>query len=116
VTPERLAVLARVADALPDLDRPLLVAVDGGDGAGKTWFADDLAQHLEETGRLTVRATVDDFHHPRSFRPAGAAGAPYRSCWSPYDGHCTHGASLSFPRPTLGRLRGVPASRTGRCR
>jgi hypothetical protein len=30
VTPERLAVLARVADALPDLDRPLLVAVDGG--------------------------------------------------------------------------------------
>ncbi len=68
VTPERLAVLARVADALPDLDRPLLVAVDGGDGAGKTWFADDLARHLEETGRVTVRATVDDFHHPRSFR------------------------------------------------
>jgi uridine kinase len=68
VTPERLAVLARVADALPDLDRPLLVAVDGGDGAGKTWFADDLARHLEETGRVTVRATVDDFHHPRTFR------------------------------------------------
>ena len=68
MTPERLAVLARVADALPDLDRPLLVAFDGGDGAGKTWFADDLARHLEETGRVTVRATVDDFHHPRSFR------------------------------------------------
>ena len=68
MTPERLAVLARVADALPDLDRPLLVAVDGGDGAGKTRFADDLARHLEETGRVTVRASVDDFHHPRTFR------------------------------------------------
>jgi uridine kinase len=68
VTPERLAVLARVVDALPDLDRPLLVAVDGGDGAGKTWFADDLATVLADRGRAVVRACVDDFHHPRSYR------------------------------------------------
>ena len=68
VTPERLAVLARVADALPDLDRPLLVAVDGGDGAGKTWFADELATVLADRDRVVVRASVDDFHHPRSHR------------------------------------------------
>ena len=68
MTPERLAVLARVADALPDLDRPLLVAVDGGDGAGKTWFADELAGVLSERGRATVRASMDDFHHPRTHR------------------------------------------------
>ena len=68
VTPERLAVLARVADGLPDLDRPVLVVVDGADGAGKTWFADDLAALLEESGRPVVRATVDDFHHPRAHR------------------------------------------------
>jgi uridine kinase len=68
VTPERLAVLARVVDALPDVDRPLLVAVDGGDGAGKTWFADDLASVLADRGRVVVRACVDDFHHPRSYR------------------------------------------------
>ncbi|MEO6511597.1 MAG: hypothetical protein ABIO16_11445, partial [Nocardioides sp.] len=68
MTPERLAVLARVADGLPDLDRPVLVVVDGADGAGKTWFADDLAVVLRESGRAAVRASVDDFHHPRSFR------------------------------------------------
>jgi uridine kinase len=68
VTPERRAALARVVDALPDLDRPLLVVVDGGDGAGKTWFADDLAELLVEAGRLAVRASIDDFHHPRAHR------------------------------------------------
>jgi len=68
VTPERLAVLTRVADALPDLDRPLLAAVDGGDGAGKTWFADELAAVLADRDRAVVRASVDDFHNPRSHR------------------------------------------------
>jgi uridine kinase len=70
VTPERLAVLARVADALPDLDRPLLVAVDGADGAGKTWFADELAALLADRDRAVVRASIDDFHHPRAHRHA----------------------------------------------
>ena len=80
MTPERLAVLARVADALPDLDRPLLVAVDGGDGAGKTWFADELAALLVERGRAVVRASVDDFHHPRSHRHA--QGRTGETVWS----------------------------------
>ena len=68
MTPERRAVLAEVGDALPDLDRPLLVVVDGADGAGKTWFADDLAEVVGESGRPVVRASVDDFHHPRAHR------------------------------------------------
>ena len=68
VTPARLAVLAQVAEALPDLDRPLLVAVDGADGAGKTRFADDLRAVLGGSGRTVVRASVDDFHHPRAHR------------------------------------------------
>jgi uridine kinase len=68
VTPERRAVLARVAEALPDLDRPLLVVVDGGDGAGKTWFADELAAMLDEHGRVVVRASMDDFHQPQAHR------------------------------------------------
>jgi uridine kinase len=68
VTPERRAVLARVVEALPELDRPVLVVIDGGDGAGKTWFADELAALLDEAGRRAVRATMDDFHHPRAHR------------------------------------------------
>jgi len=70
VTPERRAVLTRVADGLPDVDRPLLVVIDGADGSGKTWFADDLADLLTERARSVVRASVDDFHHTRQHRHA----------------------------------------------
>jgi uridine kinase len=47
-----------------------LVAVDGADGVGKTWFADELAEVLRGDDRPVVRASVDDFHHPRSHRHA----------------------------------------------
>ena len=65
---ERAAVLARVWDLIPHERRPLLVAVDGPDGAGKTRFADDLAGAAPT--RTVVRATLDDFHHPRAHRHA----------------------------------------------
>jgi len=45
-----------------------LVAVDGVDGAGKTTFCDELAAVLRGQGRAVVRASVDDFHHPRARR------------------------------------------------
>ena len=45
-----------------------LVAVDGVDGAGKTTFCDELASVLRAQGRAVVRASVDDFHHPRAIR------------------------------------------------
>lgn len=66
VTPERAAVLDLLAARVPELDRPVLVAVDGGDGAGKTMLADDLAPLLSGS----VRASLDDFHHPRTHRHA----------------------------------------------
>ena len=50
--------------------RPLLVAVDGADGVGKTWFADELADVLRDDRRSVVRASIDDFHHPREHRHA----------------------------------------------
>jgi uridine kinase len=54
-----------VADLLPASG---LVAVDGVDGAGKTTFCDELAAVLRARGREVVRASVDDFHHPRAVR------------------------------------------------
>jgi len=54
-----------VADLLPAKG---LVAVDGVDGAGKTTFCDVLAGVLRARGRSVVRASVDDFHHPRAIR------------------------------------------------
>ncbi len=63
----RQNVLSSVADLLPaqGLAR---VGVDGVDGAGKTTFCDDLAEVLRARGRTVVRASVDDFHHPRATR------------------------------------------------
>ncbi|MCR3749192.1 uridine kinase [Lentzea californiensis] len=58
-------VLNEVADLLPARG---LVAVDGVDGAGKTTFCDALAEAVRSRGREVVRASVDDFHHPRAIR------------------------------------------------
>ena len=60
--------LNAAADQVPRLDRPTLVGIDGVDGAGKTTFADELAEVLRTRGRVVVRASVDDFHHPQAIR------------------------------------------------
>ena len=46
----------------------LRVAVDGVDGAGKTHFADELADVLRSAGARVIRASVDGFHRPRAER------------------------------------------------
>lgn len=80
-TPARADVLARVASRVPDLGRPVLVGIDGADGSGKTIFADELAETLRDRmpGRPVVRASVDDFHHPRAHRYA--EGRTGRTVW-----------------------------------
>lgn len=50
------------------LDRVTRVGIDGVDGAGKTSFADTLAEVLASRGRQVVRASIDDFHHPAVVR------------------------------------------------
>ena len=47
---------------------PLRVAVDGVDAAGKTTFADELAACLKPLNRQIIRASVDDFHFPKTIR------------------------------------------------
>lgn len=68
-SPVRRRLLERVAGLVPaPADRPVRVAVDGVDGAGKTVFADELASTLRQHGRPVVRASVDGFHHPPEVR------------------------------------------------
>jgi uridine kinase len=69
-SPTRRAVIARAAERVLGLklDRVARVAIDGVDGAGKTTFADELAEALEDRGRRTIRAGLDDFHHPAVIR------------------------------------------------
>ncbi|GAA5511825.1 hypothetical protein Dcar01_00538 [Deinococcus carri] len=66
----RAALLHALADRLEAQPaRPMLrVAVDGVDGAGKTTFADELAEVLWARGRTVIRASVDGFHAPRAVR------------------------------------------------
>ncbi len=44
------------------------VGIDGGDAAGKTIFADELAAALRSLGRPVIRVSADDFHNPRDVR------------------------------------------------
>jgi uridine kinase len=63
-------VIARAAERVQALGlaRVTRVAIDGPDGAGKTIFADELAEALEAAGRSVIRAGLDDFHHPEVIR------------------------------------------------
>lgn len=65
-SPRRRSVLGAVAALVPA--GGARVAVDGVDGAGKTVFADELADVLRAAGRPVVRVSVDDFHHVRAVR------------------------------------------------
>jgi uridine kinase len=47
-----------------------LVGIDGVDGAGKTTFADELAELLRECGLEVIRISMDDYLNPQSRRYA----------------------------------------------
>ena len=54
----------------------VLLAVDGVDGAGKTVFADGLAEVFAEVGTTVFRSSIDGFHRPRSDRYARGRRSP----------------------------------------
>ena len=76
---KRNALLSHLAHQICSLDRhrPVRVAIDGVDGSGKTWLADELVEPIEKRGRPVIRASVDGFHNPRAIRyEKGADSAP----------------------------------------
>lgn len=88
MTSTRDVVLRHVADLVPSpvvLGRPVRVAVDGVDGAGKTTLADDLAAVLRGRGASVVRASVDGFHHPRAVRHRRGRTSPEGFFHDSYD-------------------------------
>ncbi len=54
----------------------VLLAVDGIDGAGKSVFADGLAEVFAEAGSTVFRSSIDGFHRPRSERYARGRRSP----------------------------------------
>ena len=61
------------------------MAIDGVDGAGKTHFADELAQALEAAGVPVIRAGVDGFHRPRVQRYERGRSSPEGFYHDSYD-------------------------------
>ena len=70
---EREQVLAEVWSRVPALDRPVLVAIDGPDGAGKTRFAADLAGEWRAQLQFTsgAFAPIKDLEFMYSFNQGG---------------------------------------------
>ena len=67
-------IAGRIARLAPD--RVVRVAIDGVDGAGKTTFADELADILRTLPRSVIRASVDGFHNPRALRYLRGRSSP----------------------------------------
>lgn len=65
--------------------RPLIIAVDGVDGAGKTFFAQNLKPILEEGGKEVIIIAMDNFHHPKSIRYKQGNDSPSGFYYDSYD-------------------------------
>ncbi|WP_439593998.1 uridine kinase [Microbacterium sp.] len=63
----------------------IILAVDGRDGAGKTVFADGLADVFAEDGSAVFRASIDSFHRPRDERWARGRTSPVGFYEDSYD-------------------------------
>ena len=59
-----------------EFQHPTRVAIDGIDGAGKTWLADELVEPLRALGRPVIRESIDGFHRPRSERYRRGEASP----------------------------------------
>jgi uridine kinase len=84
----RRRTLEQLAAAISAAIRPgqvVRVAVDGVDGAGKTVFADELADVLHQRDVTVVRASVDGFHHPPERRYRRGRRSPQGFFLDSYD-------------------------------
>ena len=68
----RREILTLLASALTAvrIRHTLRVAIDGRSGAGKTIFADELAEAIAKIGRPVIRTSIDGFHRPKAERYA----------------------------------------------
>ena len=100
-----------MADRIEELagHRPVLVGIDGVDGAGQTVFADEIAHTLRPRQVPVMRASVDGFHHPRTVRYRRGRNSPEGFFLDSYDYPTLRERLLDPLRPTGNRqvLRAV---------
>jgi uridine kinase len=75
---DRGELLAHLANRVAGLHlgRRIRVGIDGVDGVGKTFLADELAPVVTALGRPVIRASVDGFHHPAAVRHRRGRDSP----------------------------------------
>jgi len=83
MTEKQQIVYTAISEKILSIEKnaPILVAINGKDGSGKTMMADILADFLSsKTNREVIRISVDDFMNSRAVRytPAESAG---RGCY-----------------------------------
>jgi uridine kinase len=105
--PKCLANIAEAVDSI-GVDHPTRVAIDGVDGAGKTTFADELADCLQTRGRNVIRASIDGFHRRRGERYRRGPDSPEGYFLDSFD-HQAIRADLLVPLGQGGDRRYRPA-------
>ena len=62
--------MSKIAQAISEVElpHPVRVGIDGLSASGKTIFADELGEVLQEDGKKVVRAGLDGFHNPPEIR------------------------------------------------
>jgi len=84
------------------------VGIDGNDGAGKTTFANVLAEVLAARGLPVIRSSVDGFHNPKAIRYRSGRMSPTGFYADSYD-YVRLKALLLDPLSPGGTGRYVPA-------
>ncbi len=88
MTTTRRQILATIAEQIPragERRAPVRVGIDGVDGSGKTWFADELADVVRGCGKEVVRVSIDGFHRSRAERYVKGARSPEGFYQDSYD-------------------------------
>lgn len=83
----RADLVQRLADMLGGLGDagPVLVGVDGVDGAGKTTLASELTLAISGRGRTCHHVELDDFQHARPYRTRRGVHSPLGCYYDTFD-------------------------------
>ena len=88
--------LRQVADAVTEVTtpHPVRIALDGRPASGKTTLANELAEVLRARGRPVIRATIDEFMHPKVVRYRRGVDSPEGCYHDSFDFDAIHRALL----------------------